>query len=170
MDLSGSKTAADSLEISHTGPAQFEEVLTMVSEFHEIAHLPFATISTGEALRRLLENQNHGFVLTAQKASMTAGYILIGFGYSLEFGGRDAFVDELYVRPSHQGQGIGTALLAAAEQFAAKLGVQAFHLESDFDNPGATALYERKSYRKHPRFLMTKWLDSSSDLKAANPE
>ncbi len=156
------------MEITQAAPIHFEEILTMVSEFHAIAHLPFSTASTGNALRQLLENPDLGCVLVSRQESAATGCILIGFGYSLEFGGRDAFVDELYVRPAHQGQGIGTALLAAAEQHAAKLGIKAFHLESDFDNEGATALYERKSYRKHPRFLMTKWLDGASDLKASH--
>ena len=157
----------DSVEINKAEPRHFDEILVMVSEFHAIALLPFSASGTGGALRRLLDNSNLGFVLFSTKASITTGYILLGFGYSLEFGGRDAFVDELYVRPAHQRQGIGTALLLAAERTAAQLGVNALHLESDFDNPGATSLYESKSYFKHPRLLMTKWLNVSSDLKAA---
>lgn len=130
----------------------------MVSEFHQIAHLPFSTSSTGHALSQLLDNPTLGFVLISTEPSGATGYILVGFGYSLEFGGRDGFVDELFVRPAFQKQGLGSALLLHAEQHAATRDVNALHLESDFDNPGATSLYERKAYQKHPRFLMTKWL------------
>jgi ribosomal protein S18 acetylase RimI-like enzyme len=157
-------TRSNQAEIRQATLPQFEEVLTLVSEFHRISHLPFSTLQTGNALGKLLENQNLGFVLLSRQESIVTGYILVGFGYSLEFGGRDAFVDELYVRPAYQRRGIGTALLVEAERLATQLGVNALHLESDFDNPRATSLYESKSYRKHPRFLMTKWLIPANEL------
>ena len=152
------------VEIQQASLLQFEEILAAVAEFHQIAHLPFSAYHTGNALRTLLENQDLGFILVSTQASIVTGYILVGFGFSLEFAGRDAFVDELYVRPACQRHGLGSALLRDAESHAAKLGVNAFHLESDFDNPGATSLYESKSYRKHPRFLMTKWLIPAGEL------
>ena len=152
-------------EISPANLSHFDELLVLVAEFHEIAHLPFSVSGTGDALRGLLENQQLGCVLMARESSMPVGCVVVGFGYSLEFGGRDAFIDELYVRPAFQARGIGTALLREAEKFASQLGVNALHLESDFDNPRATALYKSKAYHQHPRFLMTKWLNEASDLR-----
>jgi ribosomal protein S18 acetylase RimI-like enzyme len=156
---------SERLEIRLAEPRQVDDLLVLVSEFHQVAKLPFSITGTGEALAKLLKNQNLGFVLVSIGAAQITGYILISFGYSLEFGGRDAFVDELYVRPAFQRQGIGSALLREAEKLAPEFGVNALHLESDFDNPGATSLYESKGYHKHPRFLMTKWLNEASDLR-----
>jgi GNAT superfamily N-acetyltransferase len=34
------------------------------------------------------------------------GYIVLAFGFSFETGGRNAFIDELYVAPEHRGKGI----------------------------------------------------------------
>jgi hypothetical protein len=40
------------------------------------------------------------------------GYVGLTLGYSLEFEGRDAFIDELYFQEPFHGQGIGAKALA----------------------------------------------------------
>ena len=42
---------------------------------------------------------------------IAVGYLVLTLGYSLEYGGRDAFIDEVYIRSSYRGRGIGTAAL-----------------------------------------------------------
>jgi len=41
------------------------------------------------------------------------GYAVLAFGFSLEFDGRDAFLDELFIAEPCRGQGIGSAVLTA---------------------------------------------------------
>jgi hypothetical protein len=49
---------------------------------------------------RALAEQDLGQVWVLVRDHQPAGYMVITFGYSLEFGGRDAFIDELFVEPS----------------------------------------------------------------------
>jgi ribosomal protein S18 acetylase RimI-like enzyme len=100
--------------------------------------------------------------LAAAKGGPPVGYLVLGFGYSLEFLGRDAFVDELYVDEAHRGGGLGRRFLQAAERVCRANGVRALHLEVDPSNAVAQALYRSWGFADHDRRLMTRWLRSRS--------
>ena len=48
------------------------------------------------------------------------GYVVVTLGFSLESGGRDGFIDELYIAPAARGRGIGAKVLALVEREAAR--------------------------------------------------
>jgi ribosomal protein S18 acetylase RimI-like enzyme len=79
-------------------------------------------------------------------------------GFSFEFFGTDAFIDELYVLPQFRRRGFGLQAVKYLEAEANKLGVNAVHLEVDEGNDPAYELYRRMGFAHHDRFLMTKWL------------
>ena len=85
------------------------------------------------------------------------GYLVICFDYSLEYGGKGAWVDELFVAAEHRGKGIGTELLDLAETVSRELGARMLHLEVSHGNR-AVELYQRRGFVDHRRFLMSKWL------------
>ena len=86
------------------------------------------------------------------------GYAVLTFGFSIEHGGRDGFIDDLYVVPEARGRGIGTAAMDLLERVAAQHGVHGLHLEVERDNQKAEALYRRRGYRVTDRRLMSKRL------------
>jgi len=88
------------------------------------------------------------------------GYVVLTLGFSFEFRGHDAFIDELFIVPAHRRRGFGRQAMAFVEQEAREMGVHAIHLEVDRGNDPALELYRRTGYRSHDRFLMTKWLKS----------
>ena len=83
---------------------------------------------------------------------------MLTLGFSLEFLGRDAFVDELFVAPKHRGRGLGLAAIRFLEPVAAQLGVAALHLEVGPDNEKALGLYRRAGFEDRRHRLMTKLL------------
>jgi diamine N-acetyltransferase len=56
------------------------------------------------ALIELL-NPTLGLAWLVLDADAPAGYVVLCFGYSLEYLGRDAFLDEFYLRESYRGRG-----------------------------------------------------------------
>ncbi|GAV40361.1 GNAT family N-acetyltransferase [Streptomyces acidiscabies] len=63
-------------------------------------------------------------------------------------------INGLYVWPEHlRSQGIGTALVRAAEEWALARGVEVMGLGVDDRNPRAAALYERLGYRPGVRYI-----------------
>lgn len=91
------------------------------------------------------------------------GYIILTIGFSFEFHGHDAFIDELYVDEGYRRRGYGRAAVAHLERKARAMGVHAVHLEVDLGNDPAQELYRRGGYQAHDRFLMTKRLSGPSD-------
>ncbi|MEM8877696.1 MAG: GNAT family N-acetyltransferase [Pseudomonadota bacterium] len=101
-----------------------------------------------DALRALLLKPEWGrvFILEpAEEPKHPLGYVIVCFGYSVELGGRDLLIDELYLRPECRGRGHGTATLQALEDWARKEGFASAFLEVMHGNR-AEALYRRLGY------------------------
>ena len=107
------------------------------------------------SLAGLLANVVYGVAYIAEEAGAAVGYVIVCFDYSLEYRGKGAWVDELFVAESHRGKGIATQLMDVAEKAAAKHGAKYLHLEVSHGNP-AIELYRRRGFVDHQRYLMTK--------------
>jgi ribosomal protein S18 acetylase RimI-like enzyme len=110
-----------------------------------------------ELLRKFLASPDLGQSWVFLDRETPVGYIVLKFGYSFEYHGRDSFIDELYVEPAYRRQGVGRRAMEFVEERARELGVKAIHLEVDRGNDSAKELYRRAGYEDRSRFLMTKW-------------
>ena len=135
-----------------------EIILQLVKEFHHSEKLDFDEKLDAQALEQLISDSSLGQLFLIQQDDEIIGYVIVAWGYSLEFRGRDAFIDEFYLRSQYRQQGIGTQTLSFVEKTCQELGIQAVHLEVDFENPDAQRLYQRVGYQSYHRFLMTKIL------------
>ena len=108
------------------------------------------------ALRVLLADPDVGGVwLIEDAASLPVGYVMVTFGFDLEFAGRDAWLTEIWVDEAARGLGAGAAALALIDAEVRALGVRALHLQVRPDNP-ARRLYERAGFAATPRIVMTR--------------
>ena len=136
-----------------------EDLMPLMQEFYAGERLSFDERVLRRALVELWREPLHGAVWLARFGGSAVGYGVLCFGFSLEYRGRDAFVDELFVRPDRRNSGIGSHLLDAMEAACRESGIDALHLEVDHDNPHGRRLYVRRGFVDHERNLMTKWLD-----------
>jgi GNAT superfamily N-acetyltransferase len=92
----------------------------------------------------------------ANPASRTeaVGYLCVCVGFSLEFG-RDAFLDELYVREAWRGRGFGRAALEFAIAACPALGVQTLHLLVAPGNARARDIYDRRGFSVQNRHMLS---------------
>lgn len=80
-------------------------------------------------------------------------------------------LDELYVIPGHRGQGIGTALLKAAESACRQRGSQRVEINVDGGDTDARRFYEHHGYANHepsqtqPQLYYSRELPRSSSAK-----
>jgi ribosomal protein S18 acetylase RimI-like enzyme len=93
-----------------------------------------------------------------ERAAMLVGYLALTLGFSIEAGGRDAFVDELYIEPPVQGRGLGRRALLFAEQVCRELGVRRVCMEVERENTRAKKLYNGLGFHDHTRHLLSKQL------------
>ena len=99
------------------------------------------------AVAGMLADPRRGFILV----DGSDGVAWVSFTWSLEHGGLTAWLEELYVVPARRGDGLGTALLRAAEERARAAGCAAVDLEVDVEHTRAARLYQREGYRSLPR-------------------
>lgn len=138
-------------------PVDRPTILALARAFHAEDGHPLS-LAAEAALTHLLEPASlEGFVLIADAEDGIAGYGVICIGYSVEYGGRDAFVDDLYVVPEFRAQGIARQLFQALEAGARDRGVRFLHLEVMPDNPTGE-WYARRGYHDRGSRLMTKAL------------
>lgn len=107
---------------------------------------------------RFVEDGSFGKAWIICDGEKPIGYVVLTLGFSFEYGGRDGFLDELYVDEKYRGRGIGRRTMEFVEERAREMGVKALHLEATQGNDAAIELYRRAGYFKHERFLMTKRL------------
>ena len=140
-------------------PEDAEKLITMVAAFH--AEMGFDTDRAHHegALIPLLEGSPYGAVWLIGPKLSPVGYLVICFGWSVEFGGMDAFVDEIYIRPAVRRRGMGAEALNSMALTLKDSGVRALHLEVDRDNATAQEFCRRARFAPRDQYmLMTRML------------
>jgi len=110
-----------------------------------------------ETLRELLGNPLVGHAFLIHHSERCIGYIVLSFDFSLEFGGKNAWIDEFFVQREFRSQGVGSKAIAFAVQTARECGAKVLHLEVNRGNR-AIDLYRRFGFEDHDRYLLSKWL------------
>src|SRR5262249_49208787 len=143
-------------------PATSDDLETLIVMMRDLcANDGLAPLDEATARRALLGvicDDTLGRVFLIFLANEVAGYAVLTFGYSLEFHGRDAFVDEIYLRAEYRGLGIGKRALGFLTGVCAENSVSALHLEVERSNTQAQAVYRKFGFEDHDRYLMTKWI------------
>jgi ribosomal protein S18 acetylase RimI-like enzyme len=135
------------------GPADLEALLAMARDFHLEDGHPLD--EAGEsALARICDGEPLARAWLMREDERALGYLIITLGYSVEYGGRDGFIDDLYVKPNSRGRGLGRQLLAFAFRQAETLGIGTLHLEVEPGNDAALDLYRAAGFEETGRRLM----------------
>lgn len=128
-------------------------LLAMARTFHAEDGHPLE--ASGEAaVRRIAEGEEMARAWILRLGQEAVGYLVLTLGYSVEYGGRDGFIDDLYLGPELRGQGLGRRLLAFALEQAAELGISTLHLEAETANAQAQRLYRAAGFEETGRRLM----------------
>ena len=128
-------------------------ILSLARAFHAEDGHPLS--DQGErALGHLLDDQTYGLVFKIEGSSGLIGYAVLCFGYSVELGGRDVFLDDFYIIPSERGQGLGHFVMDALIGFAREVGCAALHLEVVAGNR-AEDFYRRLGFRDRGSAFLT---------------
>ena len=133
-------------------------LLEMMREFYSQQEMRFDESAASQAVNRALENPELAQIYLIFRGTELAGYFALTFCFSLEFHGRFALFDELYLREPFRRQKLGKAVVAFAEELCKKAGIKAVRLEVGRENQPAQSLYNAVGFKQDERNLMTKWL------------
>src|SRR5271168_1772967 len=112
-------------------------------------------------LTELLTSPSYGRFYVAMLDNLVVGSMIVCLGFSLEFRGRDAFIDEFVIDREHRLQRIGSELLEFVILDIAHYRIRALHLEVNNDNQRAADFYYGRGFVDHERHLLTRWLIES---------
>lgn len=135
-----------------------DRLLPMMRDFYEFEHLPYDAALLRNLIEKLISDARLGRFIVFELQNELIGYMVLGFGFSLEFHGRDCLIDEFYIRPEHRSRGIGAQAVEFALGLCREEGIEAVHLEADHTNVRGHEFYKRLGFKDHPRHLMTKWI------------
>ena len=138
--------------------SDIERVLPLMRDFYLFERLAYEEGRQRRLVSELLHDKNLGRLILFETDDGLVGYMVLGFGFSLEFHGRDCFIDEFYVLPEQRGKGIGKAAVEFALSSCRELGIRAVHLEADHFNVRGHEFYKRLGFKDHERHLMTLWI------------
>ncbi len=132
------------------------DILEMMTSFNKIDGYDF-DLSIGEKnLSDFTSNEMLGRLYLIRYKENNVGYLVLSFGFSFEYKGRDAFIDEFYIKQEYRNQGIGKLTMDFVESESIKLNINAVHLEVEPHNSNANRLYLNKGYKSNDRTLLTK--------------
>src|SRR5215468_2501727 len=123
--------ALQGIEIRSATPSDSETVTSLLmAQFREHSiDMPADAVRT--AVVGLLGDQTRGFILIAVQAAAVVGVACVSFTWTLEHGGKSAWLDELFVVPEARNRGIGKDMLEAVLHAARVAGCAAVDLEVD---------------------------------------
>jgi GNAT superfamily N-acetyltransferase len=150
--------------------ADADTLLAMMREYYAYDGHAYDATRARLALLDFLREPSFGRAWLICDRNTPVGYIVLTFGYSLEYLGRDAFIDEFFLIPAYRGRGWGRATLAFIEEAARTSGVRAIHLEVVRANTTAKEVYRRSGYSDHSHHLMSKWIERGFPKPGSTPD
>jgi GNAT superfamily N-acetyltransferase len=139
------------LAIRRAGPGDLDVLVELHRSFCESDGHPFSTERARAAFGPLLADDDHGVVYMVDGPP---AYAVLTWGWSIEAGGPEAVLDEVYV--STPGTGVGSALIDHIVADGARRGVARIFLETEAHNEQARRLYARHGFAADDSVWMSK--------------
>ncbi len=139
-------------------PSDLDTIIDLMKELYKHDHITFNEKMAQKALRKIFLDRSLGQLWLITLKDKPIGYMALTFGYSLEYHGRDAFLDEIYIQQAYREKGYGTKAISHMEQECRSLGIHALHLEVERENKTAQNFYHKMGFDDHDRYLLTKWI------------
>jgi GNAT superfamily N-acetyltransferase len=130
------------LRMRRAGLADKPLLMQLIAAFYRADHHDFDRESLELALPPLLRDDSFGVVWLLDAPVL--GYAVVTWSYSLESGGREALLDEIYV--AQQGKGVGSEFLQAIISDLHGREIQRFFLETELHNERVRGFYARHGF------------------------
>lgn len=128
-------------------------ILQLIRELAEFEHLSHEVTATEQNLREhLFGARPYAEVLIASLEDQPVGFALFFHNYSTFLSKPGIYLEDLYVRESCRGHGVGTALLQAVRQLAVERGCGRFEWSVLNWNQRAIEFYEKMGAKR-----MSEW-------------
>ena len=138
-------------------PLEITDISTitqMMQDFYAIDNYPMNVEVTKNLFHEFISNEHLGKSWLIYSENEIVGYIILTFIFSFEYGGKIAFVDELFIKETARGKGIGKEAIQFIQKEVPKLSLKLLYLEVEPHNENAQKLYLAHDFVIHNRKLM----------------
>ncbi len=129
-----------------------EDLLPLMRAYHDFEEISMSDVERRNAVSPLLTDAALGRIWLVRIQEKVIGYIVITFGYSIELGGRDAYLDEFFISEPNRGLGVGSKVIARVKSELAQHKVVALHLEVAKTNEQARRFYATLGFVARDRY------------------
>lgn len=134
--------------------SDIETITSMMQDFYAIDNYPIDIEVSKNLFREFITHENLGKAWLIYCDEEIVGYVILTFIFSFEYGGKIAFIDELYIKESARGKKIGTKTIEFLKSEIPKLSLKLLYLEVEDHNESAQKLYIANDFSIHNRKLM----------------
>ena len=134
--------------------SQIEIITSMMQDFYAIDNYPIDIGTTKKLFQEFIADKNLGKCWLIYREGEFAGYVILTFIFSFEYKGRIAFLDELYLKETNRGKGIGKIAIDFIKEQAIVLNVKLIYLEVENHNEKAQKLYLANGFEIHNRKIL----------------
>jgi GNAT superfamily N-acetyltransferase len=138
------------VDIRRAGPGDLDRLVELHSEFCAVDAHPFDIGRATAALAPLLDDDRHGVVWIVDAPP---AYAVLTWGWSIEAGGAEAVLDEIFV--SERDAGVGSSLIQHVLADGRRRGLARILLETETANLRVREFYERHGFRVDASIWMT---------------
>ncbi len=131
-----------------------DTIVSLMQDFYAIDSYPIDPEQSKLLFQTFISNENLGKAWLIYHNNAIAGYVIVTFVFSFEYGGTIAFLDELYLTEKVRGKGIGKLAVQFIQTEALKLKLKIIYLEVEEHNENAQKLYLAQKFAVHHRKLM----------------
>ena len=138
-------------------PLEITDISTitqMMQDFYAIDNYPMDVEVAKNLFHEFISNENLGKSWLIYSENEIVGYIILTFIFSFEYGGKIAFLDELFIKETARGKGIGKEAIQFIQREVPKLSLKLLYLEVEPHNENAQKLYLAHDFELHNRKLM----------------
>ena len=140
------------------GPGDLDALTALARAYYAYDRHDWDAPVIRAALKQLCDGTPYARCFFILQDGQRIGYVSASYGFSIEVGGLDFFLDEFFLEEAWRGRGLGRQALALIEAEVRKLGGLRLCLEAELHNPRAAQLYATSGYQEHERRLLSKVL------------
>lgn len=129
-------------------------ITQMMQDFYAIDNYPMNIEVAKELFHEFISNEHLGKSWLIYYENEIVGYLILTFVFSFEYSGKIAFIDELFIKETARGKGIGKEAIQFIQQEVPKLSLKLLYLEVEPHNENAQKLYLAHDFVIHNRKLM----------------
>ena len=129
-------------------------ITQMMQDFYAIDNYPIDVEVAKNLFQEFISNEHLGKSWLIYSENEIVGYIILTYIFSFEYGGKIAFLDELFIKETARGKGIGKEAIQFIQREVPKLSLKLLYLEVEPHNENAQKLYLAHDFEFHNRKLM----------------